>query len=90
MNEATQAVPPPEFSGCREAEIWARVLSVRSVPPAKAELLTIYCKAAVDEEQARAEMNSAMRGGDANGARMYAAIAKEMRSTMTRTLDLIK
>lgn len=78
---------PVEFVGKREAEIFERVKATRpSVSPGRTELLAAVVRALADEETAREEMARAMAGGDVNSAKIYGALARDMRAQATQLL----
>jgi len=81
-------VPPPHLDD-DELVVWQRVLTLKRVHRAQSETLAAYCRAAVDEQKARAEMHAAIDAGDPASAKVYGTLAKDMRAQMARILDLI-
>ena len=85
---AVALVMPAEFKGEPEAAVWDRLVETRPrLGSRQAEALAAYCRAFVDEAKARAEMVSAIEGGDAGGARQYGALVKEMRAQAQKILE---
>ena len=80
---------PAKPSGLSRAEelVWDRVLSVKTIHRNRADTLARYCKASVDEDVARAEMQSAIASGDANMAKTFAGIARDMRNQALKIFE---
>ena len=74
---------PSEFAGREEERWWTEAAGL---PQAARQpiLLAAYARAAADEQRARAEMESAMAGGDAHGARSYGGLVKDMRAQVVK------
>ena len=89
MVSEAAAKMPAEFEGKREAEIWARVMGTRKVTRLRTEQAAAAVRALADEETAREEMQRALEGGDSNGARTYAGMARDMRAQAAKLLSEI-
>ena len=78
---------PSDFKGKREEEVWGRIVNTHEhLTNKKSELVAAYCRAFVDEEEARSEVARARDGGDAAGARQYGQTVKDMREQQRRIL----
>ena len=85
----SKAKMPTDIKGKPESKIWQDMMAVRDIAPDKTEQLSAYCRARVDEQMCRDELQKALNSNDPDGAAKYGRLVFQMRDQLKKLYDEI-